>query len=59
MKTMEEIEKEMDDIVEEQERRYDPEEHHADADALLCEALELLGYKSLVEKYEKVRKYYA
>ena len=58
MKTIEEIEKEMDGILEEQTRKDDPEKYHGDADDLLCEALELLGYKSLVEKYEKVDKYY-
>ena len=32
---------------------------HADADTVLCDLLEALGYKKVVEEYNKVEKWYA
>lgn len=37
----------------------DTEDAHSDADNLLCELLEKLGYAQLVEKYREVAKWYA
>ena len=38
---------------------YDTESAHADADTVLCDLLEALGYKKVVEEYNKVEKWYA
>lgn len=38
---------------------YDCETAHADADTLLCELLIELGYKQVVDIYNKVCKWYA
>ena len=32
---------------------------HRNADAIMCELLERLGYKEVVEKYNEVSKWYA
>jgi len=32
---------------------------HIDADAVLCEILETLGYSELVDKYKRINKWYA
>lgn len=32
---------------------------HGEADSILCELLELLGYKDVVAAYNKVEKWYA
>lgn len=37
----------------------DVEVAHLDADAVLCDVLTQLGYKELVDLYEKVKKWYA
>lgn len=37
----------------------DTESAHADADEVLCDLLEALGYKKVVEAYNKVDKWYA
>ncbi len=37
----------------------DTECAHVEADNILCELLEKLGYKDVVEKYNKVSKWYA
>ena len=37
----------------------DVESAHADADKVLCDLLEALGYKKIVEEYNKVEKWYA
>jgi hypothetical protein len=37
----------------------DPEVSHGEADAILCRALKLLGYRHLVDLYERVPKWYA
>ena len=37
----------------------DVESAHADADQVLCDLLEFLGYKKVVEEYHKVEKWYA
>jgi len=37
----------------------DTEAAHSDADAVLCELLEKLGYKSVVVEYRKIEKWYA
>jgi hypothetical protein len=37
----------------------DEEGNHIVADAILCEILETLGFKELVELYEKIDKWYA
>lgn len=37
----------------------DTEVAHLDADAILCDVLTQLGYKELVDLYEKVKKWYA
>lgn len=37
----------------------DTEVAHLDADAVLCDVLTQLGYKELVDLYEKVKKWYA
>jgi hypothetical protein len=38
---------------------YDPEAAHGDADKLLCELLEKLGYAEVVAKYKEVARWYA
>lgn len=38
---------------------HDIESAHADADEVLCELLEVLGYTKIVEEYNKVQKWYA
>lgn len=35
------------------------EEAHVDADEILCELLQSLGYGDVVDEYEKVGKWYA
>lgn len=40
-------------------QNYDTEAAHADADYVLCELLEKLGYKDIVEEYKKIEKWYA
>lgn len=37
----------------------DTEVAHIDADNILCDVLTQLGYKELVDLYEKVKKWYA
>lgn len=37
----------------------DPEDAHADADDILCEVLEKLGFEDLVSEFNKINKYYA
>lgn len=37
----------------------DIESAHADADQVLCDLLEALGYMKVVEEYHKVEKWYA
>lgn len=37
----------------------DPEAAHCEADNLLCEVLEILGYKKTVRAFEKLTKFYA
>lgn len=37
----------------------DTECGHIEADAVLCDVLTQLGYKELVDLYEKVKKWYA
>ncbi len=37
----------------------DEESAHVQADLILCELLEDLGYKKVVEKYDEIDKYYA
>ena len=37
----------------------DIEDCHSDADDILCELLISLGYKEVVEEYEKVEKWFA
>ena len=37
----------------------DTEVAHLDADSVLCDVLTQLGYKELVDLYEKVKKWYA
>ena len=37
----------------------DVESAHADADQALCDLLEALGYKKVIEEYNKVEKWYA
>lgn len=37
----------------------DTEVAHLDADNILCDVLTQLGYKELVDLYEKVKKWYA
>ena len=39
--------------------KYDEEACHSRADDLLCEFLKQLGYRELVEEYEKLPKWYA
>lgn len=38
---------------------WDTEVAHGDADDLLCDLLIKLGYKAVVEEYEKIPKWYA
>ena len=38
---------------------YDQESAHADADDVLCELLEYLGFKEVVEEYHQIPKWYA
>jgi len=45
--------------MKEQQNNPDIEEAHGIADDLLCQLLKELGFKKLVEEYEKVPKYYA
>lgn len=37
----------------------DVESAHDDADKVLCDLLEALGFKEIVEEYNKVEKWYA
>lgn len=37
----------------------DVESAHAEADQVLCDLLEALGYTKIVEEYDKVSKWYA
>ena len=37
----------------------DTEEDHMNADDLLCELLEKLGYSEVIERYRLIRKWYA
>lgn len=37
----------------------DTESAHVDADQVLCDLLKALGYKQVVEEYDKVEKWYA
>lgn len=37
----------------------DPEAEHAEADDILCDLLVSLGYKDVVDEWEKVSKWYA
>lgn len=45
--------------LKEAQENHDTEEAHADADNVLCDLLEALGYKKVVEAYNKVSKWYA
>lgn len=41
------------------QKLYDYEVAHGEADTLLCELLTELGYKRVVEEFDKVGKWYA
>lgn len=47
------------DRMKEIANRKDTEGRHVDADKLLCEVLNSLGYEAGVEIYEKIGKWYA
>lgn len=49
----------MDRLKAAQENFRDVESAHVDADQVLCDLLEALGYKQIVEEYDKVKKWYA
>ena len=51
--------KKMQACVDESKDRTGKEGAHTKADALLCELLEKLGYKDLVDKYDEVNKWYS
>lgn len=53
---IQEAEKQMQEVV---DNSGDIESDHGKADAILCEFLESLGYKNLVEIYERIDKWYA
>ena len=53
-----EIEKEAIERIQEAEK-LDCEEYHVRADDVLCEVLEKLGFKALVERYDSKSKWYA
>ena len=53
-----EIEKDAIESISEAEK-LDREEYHARADGILCEVLEKLGFKELVERYDSGDKWYA
>lgn len=55
MRTVEEIKKEMQECV----NNIDLEAAHYDADELLCELLNQLGYSDIVDLYNLVGKWYA
>ncbi len=40
------------------QKSYDEESSHVDADGLLCEFLESLGYEDVVTEWRKVPKWY-
>lgn len=42
-----------------EQQNNDTEEAHANADGVLCNLLEELGYTKIVEEYDKVHKWYA
>jgi hypothetical protein len=54
IKKLEEINKK----VEERENGYDKEDAHLDADKALCDFLEELGYRTVVECFLEVPKWY-
>ena len=37
----------------------DIEEHHCDADDILCEFIERLGYRAIVKVFDEIEKWYA
>jgi len=37
----------------------DQEADHVEADGILCELLHSLGYKDVVEQFDKIKKWYA
>ena len=41
------------------EGRYEEETAHRQADIVLCDLLETLGYKEVVEAYDRIDKWYA
>jgi hypothetical protein len=41
------------------ENCWDPEAAHSDADVILTDFLETLGFKEIVVRYEKIDKWYA
>lgn len=47
------------DRLEAAQENPDIEAAHADADQVLCDLLKALGYKMIVEEYDKVEKWYA
>ena len=55
MKTKEEVIKELKSLQD----YGDTEINHIKADELLCEFLTYLGYKDVVDEYEKIHKWYA
>ena len=38
---------------------YDPEAAHSDADDIICELLQSLGYSDVIDEFNKVDKWYA
>lgn len=55
MLTVETLEKELDNLLKEG----DIEKSHIRADCLLCVFLEQLGYKSVVDKFARLEKWYS
>lgn len=53
-----EFERKMKDIVEECSHTRDTEKAHRDADKLLCEVLNSLGYSAGVDIFERMGKWY-
>lgn len=46
-------------MLKEAQENTDTEVAHLDADQVLCDLLEALGYKKVVDAYHKVNKWYA
>ena len=46
-------------LMEKQTKGWDKEVEHVNADDLLCDLLEELGFEEVVEVYNKVEKWYA